>query len=233
MTTPAPTERSRPPVALLVDRDLDTVAMYAEYLSQASYAIEYATDGRDALVKAIARPPDILVTDTRLPGIDGYQLMELIRRDPQTQAVWIVTVTADADPVSLERARTAGADAVLVKPCLPDELLSRLQQLIARSRKLQSRSAALRTKVGRQLGRARAIRHRRAMSHVFDRRTTTTPLITPPKPACPDCRYPLVYRCSHLGGVSARHPEQWDDFECENGCGAFHYRHRTGKLRRV
>jgi predicted RNA-binding Zn-ribbon protein involved in translation (DUF1610 family) len=41
-----------------------------------------------------------------------------------------------------------------------------------------------------------------------------------------------VYEQSHIGGVSAKHPEQWDDFICPT-CGTFEYRHRTRKLRRV
>ena len=64
----------RAPLTLLVDRDADTRRMYAEFLILSSCSIEEAEDGREALAKAIARRPDIVVTETRLPGINGYDL---------------------------------------------------------------------------------------------------------------------------------------------------------------
>src|SRR5690349_13705046 len=62
------------PVVLLVDRDSDTRMMYADYLRAVRFAIEEADDGREALAKAIAQPPAVIVTETRLPGMDGYDL---------------------------------------------------------------------------------------------------------------------------------------------------------------
>ena len=50
---------------------------------------------------------------------------------------------------------------------------------------------------------------------------------------CPSCDQALKYLRSHIGGVSARHLEQWDYFECPAGCGSFQYRERTKKLRKV
>ncbi len=50
---------------------------------------------------------------------------------------------------------------------------------------------------------------------------------------CPRCDRPLLYEKSHVGGVNARELEQWDYFECPQGCGTFQYRQRTRKLRRV
>src|SRR5215212_8640258 len=74
-----------PPLALLVDRDVDTRQMYAEYLRLSAYTIEEAEDGRDALAKCISLLPDILITETRLPGMDGFQLCNLLRNDATTK----------------------------------------------------------------------------------------------------------------------------------------------------
>src|SRR5690349_114225 len=60
------------PLALLVDRDLDTRRMYAEYLRLSGCAVEEAEDGREALAKAISHHPNVIVTETRLPGINGF-----------------------------------------------------------------------------------------------------------------------------------------------------------------
>jgi hypothetical protein len=74
---------------------------------------------------------------------------------------------------------------------------------------------------------------RRALSRQFSREDTTTPPDAPPALVCPACDQPLLYMRSHVGGVSERHREQWDYFDCPNGCGSFQYRQRTRKLRRV
>ncbi len=71
------------------------------------------------------------------------------------------------------------------------------------------------------------------LSRAYDRHDTTEPPVAPPALVCPSCDQPLRYVKSHIGGVSVRHQEQWDYFECEGGCGTFQYRQRTRKLRRV
>ncbi len=66
--TPLRAEKDKAPLALLVDRDADTRRMYAEYLKRSFCIIEEADDGRAALAKAISSRPDIIVTETQLPG---------------------------------------------------------------------------------------------------------------------------------------------------------------------
>ena len=62
--------------------------------------------------------------------------------------------------------------------------------------------------------------------------TTTDPPTAPPALRCPKCDCALIYERSHLGGVSNRLAEQWDDYTCP-ACGTFEYRHRTRKLREL
>src|SRR5438034_3312252 len=84
------------PLALLVDRDPDTRKMYAEYLRLSTPCdIDEAEDGREALAKAMTRHPDVIVTETRLPGINGFDLCTLLRRDTSTSAIPIIFVTGD------------------------------------------------------------------------------------------------------------------------------------------
>jgi two-component system, chemotaxis family, response regulator PixH len=61
----------------------------------------------------------------------------------------------------------------------------------------------------------------------------SVPETVPPPLLCPHCSRPLTYLKSYLGGVSAKHPEQWDYFECPAEDGTFQYRHRTRKLRHI
>jgi CheY-like chemotaxis protein len=231
--------RAHPPMALLVDRDADTRKMYAEYLKLSSCLIEEAEDGREALAKAISYHPDIIVTETRLPGISGFDLCGLLRQDEATRPIPIVVVTGDAFEADVRRAQMAGADAVLIKPCLPDALGVEIARLLDQSSALRERARAVREKADEQLEkspgliqRSRAVARRTMLSRTHARHDTTTPPTVPPVLMCPSCDRMLRYLRSHIGGVSIHYQEQWDYFECPGGCGTFQYRERTRKLRR-
>jgi CheY-like chemotaxis protein len=184
--------------------------------------------------------PDVIVTEMRLPGISGADLCGLLRQDLTTQTIPIVVVTADAYASDLERARASGADVVLVKPCLPEKLATEINLVMARSLEIRARAAQAREAVSGKLARAeealdrsRAVARKYNLKHSHKRGDTTMPPNAPPSLLCPLCDRSLVYQRSHVGGVSVRHQEQWDYFECSSGCGTFQYRSRTRKLRKV
>ena len=223
--------------ALLVDRDEDTRLLYSQHLRQAGWDIDEADEGRDALAKALSRHYDVIVTETRLPGIDGYQLCVLLRRDVTTQTVPVVIVSAEANQGDEARAHRAGANMVLVKPCLPETLLGEMGRLLDESRNRAARSHDS----GDTTRGSIAYRHatdplmlgrRQMLIRTHQRGDTTAPPAAPPTLLCPVCDKPLMYQRSHVGGVSARHSEQWDYYACPTGCGTFEYRQRTRKLRR-
>jgi two-component system, cell cycle response regulator DivK len=228
-----------PLLALLADRDADTRKLYAGYLRLGTWNVDEAADGPEALAKAIGKRPSIIVTETRLPGISGYDLCGILKRDPITQTIPIVVVTSDAFPADLHRAKASGADAILIKPCLPETLLAEVRRVIGESHRLRERSADALDRIAALSARSEVLlerseaQRRRMLSHAHHRHDTTTPPVTPPELICPDCDAPLVYQRSHIGGVSERHPEQWDYYECSAECGTFQYRERTRKLRRV
>jgi len=216
---------------LLVTSDEDIRAIYRHCLQLAGCLVEEAEDGREALAKALTRPHDVIVTEARLPGMDGYQLCQLLRRDLATVKTPVLLVAGDGSPSSDDRGRAAGADAVLVKPCQPETLLAEMRRLLetGRSRTLVvdgSPDDRGRTLAPRETGSARPI-----LSRAHQRGHTTVPPNSPPSLVCPICDRPLAYQRSRVGGVSARHPEQWDYFECPGQCGTFEYRQRTRKLR--
>jgi two-component system cell cycle response regulator DivK len=226
---------SSAPLVLLVDRDFETRSLYHHSLVSSGWRVDEADDGREALVKVVDRPPSMIVTETRLPFIDGYELCELIRSDPDTRHVQIVVLTAEAFPAQLERAHRAGADSVLVKPCLPEDLDRELKRLHAQSLDLCARSEAVRARATAQLSRSVELlaRPQRTLVRAHARFETVAPPSPPPELRCPTCDRMLIYERSNVGGVSDRHPEQWDYFTCSGTCGMFQYRHRTRKLRRI
>jgi len=237
---PAPVNVHRVPLALLVDRDADTRKMYAEFLRHSQCDTDEAEDGREALAKALSLRPDIVVTETRLPGLSGFDLCTLLRKDAMTREIPVIFVTADVFERDVKRAQAAGADVVLLKPCLPDTLLVEVRRVLAASAELRDRSRAVRERFAEQADRSERLieksqtnMRRVTLSKALNRRDTTSPPITPPMLVCPTCDQPLKYLRSHIGGVSARHLEQWDYLECLAGCGSFQYRERTKKLRKV
>jgi CheY-like chemotaxis protein len=229
------------PLALLVDGDRDTRTLYSEYLLRLSVCnSDEAADGREALAKAITGHPDVVVTETRLPGMNGFDLCRLLREDASTRTIPIVFVTGYAFEADVKRAAAAGADAVLVKPCLPEQLAGEICRLLRESDELRERARAVRDKVAVQLNRSaqlldrsREVSRRTMLSRAYNRRDTTDPPNPPPALDCPACDQLLQYTRSHIGGVNERNAEQWDYFECAAGCGTFQYRQRTRKLRRV
>jgi CheY-like chemotaxis protein len=234
---------------LLVDQDEETRRIFRESLQLDLWRTDEAADGREALAKALASTPDLVVTDIRLPGIGGLDLCRLLRKDALTQAVSIVVVTEDAYPLDMQRAKEAGADLVLAKPCPPEQIRAEAQRLVERARSLRSKAGSSRERAAKAVSRAEEVlATSHAVSHVTDdderrstrfmnrthhRMDTTTPPTPPPSLVCPHCDRVLVYERSHIGGVSPRHLEQWDYFQCIRGCGMFQYRVRTRKLRRV
>jgi CheY-like chemotaxis protein len=218
--TPSTAGRS----ALIVDHDRDTRQMYAASLRLAQFEVDEAEEGRQALVKALARRYDVIVMETRLPGIDGYQLTEVLRRDPSTHNIPIVVVTGEGSSSVIARIREIGANAVLVKPALPEVVIAEIRRLIA--------APAVPGTIaddGRQWSPRPRMAHIQSRAH--RRGQTLAPPMQPPPLVCPRCDAPLLYQRSYVGGVSAKHSEQWDDYECPSGCGSFQYRQRTRKVR--
>lgn len=119
------------PSVLLVEDDQDGRRMYAEWLTDAGFRVSEAHNGLQALERAMESPPDVVVTDLNIPGIDGFELTRRLKHDPRTAEIPVLAVTGyaafAADP---GRARRAGCDAVLPKPCSPDDLESAIRSLI-------------------------------------------------------------------------------------------------------
>jgi CheY-like chemotaxis protein len=218
---------------LVVDADADTRSLYRAVLQAAGCEVLEASDGRDALTIALLSPPTLVMTELRLPNIDGFALCELLRRDPATAEVPIVINTTESRPAEVIRAKML-ADEVVIKPTMPDTVVMVIRRVLARSlvrENMRTPNPAVepRTAVSPL---ADSGESRRAKAKSLPRFTTTAPPTPPPSLQCPSCDRALTYERSHIGGINARNVERWDYFRCVP-CGIFQYRHRTRKLRRV
>ncbi len=140
--TPADDER---PLVLVVDDERD-MRDYVRRTLEADYRVVVAGDGEEALVRARALVPDVVVCDIMMPKVDGIAVAAAFRRDPELDFVPFVLLTArGADEVRVE-ALEAGVDDYLTKPFLRRELLSRIQNLLARRRQWSAPAASVATR---------------------------------------------------------------------------------------
>ena len=116
---------------LMVDDFQDNREMYAAYLRHAGFVVEEAVTGTEALDKAFATAPDLIVMDLSLPGLDGWEATRRLKADARTKHIPIVVVSGHALEGSVKSAQAAGCDAFLRKPCLPNALLAEVKTLLA------------------------------------------------------------------------------------------------------
>ena len=115
---------------LIVDDVEDNRRLYAMFLQLEGFEVTTAVDGYDALNKALARPPDLVVMDLAIPGIDGWEVTRTLKRDGRTRAIPVIAVTGHALAGAEARAKEAGCDAFLTKPCLPDTLSREIRRIL-------------------------------------------------------------------------------------------------------
>jgi CheY-like chemotaxis protein len=116
---------------LVADDDADILRIVELNLRLEGFEVVTARDGPDALAKAVAVRPDLVLLDVRMPGIDGYTTCARIRADSSLAAVPVIIVTANYGPAAVEAARRAGADDFLVKPFLPTTLLDMAKTMLS------------------------------------------------------------------------------------------------------
>src|SRR5687768_9472633 len=114
---------------LVVDDDARLGASLRRALAYEGYSVDVAVDGSDALVEARDRPPDLVVLDVMLPGLDGVEVCRRLRQGSDVPVLMLTARDAIADRVA---GLDAGADDYLVKPFAHDELLARVRALLRR-----------------------------------------------------------------------------------------------------
>src|SRR3954470_15731029 len=118
------------PRLLIVEDDRATREFYSEALAAAGFRIEQAHNGFQALEKAIEILPDLILTDIAVPGLDGIELCRRLRADGRTSGIPLLAITGHGDRRYPDRARLAGADGVLSKPCTAESLLQETRNLL-------------------------------------------------------------------------------------------------------
>ena len=117
---------------LVADDFADNRELFATALADAGYEVEEAENGQVALDIIGRRHPIVVVMDLSMPVLDGWEATKRIKADPATQGILVIAITGHATRASMQRAKDAGADAVVAKPCLPRDLLKLLRDLTSK-----------------------------------------------------------------------------------------------------
>lgn len=120
---------------LLVEDEEKVRKIVASYLEDADFKVEIASDGNLALEKVLSEPPDLLILDLMLPGIDGWEIAEEVRNYYDLP---ILMLTARSDEDDRVRGFEKGADDYLVKPFSPRELIARVKAILKRTGRLKN-----------------------------------------------------------------------------------------------
>ena len=133
---------TRRPLILLVQQSHDDgLEMYTEFLRYHGLTVIPVSNAWDAF--RLAPPADIVVTAMQLDDpVDGVQLVSRLRHDDCTKSKPIIVLTACASDKDRERAQGAGCDVFLPKPCLPNDLLGEVRQLLAECAQTHARHTA-------------------------------------------------------------------------------------------
>jgi two-component system phosphate regulon response regulator PhoB len=118
------------PKILVVDDEPDAVELIKFNLKAAGYEVATAADGDEALKKARAVLPDLIVLDLMLPEVDGLEVCKILRRDPKVSAIPIIMLTAKAAEIDRVLGLELGADDYVTKPFSPRELVLRIKRLL-------------------------------------------------------------------------------------------------------
>jgi signal transduction histidine kinase/ActR/RegA family two-component response regulator len=113
---------------LIVDDNVDTAQGLSRLLTRAGHETALAHDGMQALAKAREQTPEVIVLDIGLPGMDGFEVVKLLRQETSCAGAIIIAVTGYGQPEDRQRALDAGFDHHLVKPVHFDDLRMLLQR---------------------------------------------------------------------------------------------------------
>jgi PAS domain S-box-containing protein len=119
---------------LLVADDNADMREYLLRLLRPHWEVEIVADGQDALTSALARPPDLVLSDVMMPRMDGVALLRALRADARTESVPIVLLSARAGEEAVLEGLETGADDYLVKPFSARELLTRVRTHLGMAR---------------------------------------------------------------------------------------------------
>jgi DNA-binding NarL/FixJ family response regulator len=128
---------------LVVDDEPNLLRAVGACLRGEGFDVVTARGGAEALVRVAETVPDLVVSDVRMPGMDGYQLARQLRASPRTALTPVVFLTAKDETADRVEGFRAGVDAYLTKPFEPDELVAVIRSILDRVQRTHAEIARL------------------------------------------------------------------------------------------
>src|SRR5262245_60929782 len=125
-----PSRSMRKPTLLVIEDDPDIVEVVRYNLEREGFRVLVASAGDAGLAEARRAPPDLVVLDLMLPGLDGLAVCRALRADPATAALPVLMLTAKGEETDVVVGLEMGADDYLTKPFSPRELVARVRALL-------------------------------------------------------------------------------------------------------
>ena len=115
---------------LIVDDEPGIVIPIQFLMAQQGYSVIDAENGEDALDIIHKYEPDLVLMDIMLPGIDGYQVCEIVRLDPKYRNIKMILLTARGREVEIAKGMVLGADTYITKPISSAEVVEKVKELL-------------------------------------------------------------------------------------------------------
>jgi len=119
-----------PKEILIVDDEPSIVVPIQFLMEQQGYSVIVAENGHDALDVIYKYIPDLVLLDIMLPGIDGYEVCEIVRLNPKLRGIKIIFLTAKGREVEIAKGLALGADAYITKPFSNAELVAKVKTVL-------------------------------------------------------------------------------------------------------
>jgi two-component system alkaline phosphatase synthesis response regulator PhoP len=120
------------PKIVVIEDDTDIAGLVEHYLTAEGFRVSLAADGAEGFKRVKTTPPDLVILDLMLPGMDGLDVCKALRAAPATAAVPILILTAKGEESDKVIGLELGADDYLTKPFSPKELVARVKALLRR-----------------------------------------------------------------------------------------------------
>jgi DNA-binding response OmpR family regulator len=117
------------PRVLIVDDDPTTRNLVSHFLRKEDFIVIKASDGNDGLARAKSDRPDLLIVDAAVPGMNGSELLSMLKRDPETRDLPVLMLSSLNDEEAIVRSLDAGADYV-IKPFSPRILVAMIKKIL-------------------------------------------------------------------------------------------------------
>lgn len=129
LTMPTQGSRMKTPHVLVVDDEYFNFEMLSMALSDA-FKFSYAESGKSCLSNAIADPPDVILLDVCMPGLDGYDTCRMLKNTPETRDIPVLMVSGLESDQEKQAGFDAGCDAYVVKPFSMQSLSEKIKNMV-------------------------------------------------------------------------------------------------------